>query len=144
DGLQGFVPSLQRFPRDGASLPYNAGAVSASAICGLVALLAGYAVARQLFAIWASTIATIAIWFGSSLMWYSTREALMAHAVSAAVCAFVVLASMRKEFLAAGVAAGLAFAVRPQNATFILVPFLIAATPAFRKWLAIFGGFLAG
>ena len=144
DVLRGFVPSLQRFPRDGASLPYNAGAVSASAICGLVALLAGYAVARQLFAIWASTIATIAIWFGSSLMWYSTREALMAHAVSAAVCALVVLASMRKDFLAAGVAAGLAFAIRPQNATFIIVPFVIVGLPAMRRWLSVIGGFIAG
>src|SRR5439155_12936774 len=116
----------------------------ASAMCGLVALLAGYAVARQFFAIWPSTIATIAIWFGSFLMWYSTREALMAHAVSAAVCALIVLASMRKDFLAAGVAAGLAFAIRPQNATFIIVPFLIAGAPAFRKWLAILGGFVAG
>ena len=144
DLVRGFVPSLQRFPRDGASLPYNAGAVSASAMCGLVALLAGYAVARQFFAIWPSTIATIAIWFGSSLMWYSTREALMAHAVSAAVCALIVLASMRKDFLAAGVAAGLAFAIRPQNATFIIVPFLIAGLPAMRKWLAVIGGFVAG
>jgi hypothetical protein len=77
-------------------------------------------------------------------LWYSTREALMAHAVSAAVCALVVLAAMEKEWLAAGVAAGLAFAIRPQNATFILVPFLIAALPALRKWYLIVAGFVVG
>ncbi|HYS55980.1 MAG TPA: hypothetical protein VER58_19645 [Thermoanaerobaculia bacterium] len=144
DVVRGFVPSLQRFARDGVSLPYNAGAVSASAMCGLIALLAGYAVGRAFAPIWAATVATIAIWFGSSLLWYSTREALMAHAVSAAVCALVVLASMRKDFLAAGVAAGLAFAVRPQNATFIIVPFVIAGLPAMRKWLSVAGGIVAG
>jgi hypothetical protein len=68
----------------------------------------------------------------------------MAHAVSAAVCALVVLAASRDDFLSAGVAAGLAFAIRPQNATFLVVPFLIGATPAFRKWMRIAIGFLAG
>jgi hypothetical protein len=144
DVARTFVPSLQRFPRDGTSLPYNAAAVAASALCGLAVLLAGYTVARSFCLPWAATTATIAIWFGSSLMWYSTREALMAHAVSAATCAFVVLASMRKDFLAAGVAAGLAFAIRPQNATFIIVPFVIAGLPAIRKWLTVVLGFIAG
>ena len=144
DVARTFVPSLQRFPRDGTSLPYNAAAVAASALCGLALLLAGYAVARSFCPIWAATTATIAIWFGSSLMWYSTREALMAHAVSAAVCGFVVLAAMRKDFLAAGVAAGLAFAIRPQNATFVIVPFLIAGLPAMRKWMTVIGGCIAG
>ena len=65
----------------------------------------------------------------------------MSHALSAAVCALVVVASLRNEFLAAGVAAGLAFAIRPQNATFILVPILIAGLPALWKCV---GGFLAG
>ncbi len=144
DVARTFVPSLQRFPRDGTSLPYNAAAVAASALCGLAVLLAGYTVARSFCLPWAATTATIAIWFGSSLMWYSTREALMAHAVSAAACAFVVLASMRKDFLAAGVAAGLAFAIRPQNATFMIVPFVIAGLPAIRKWLTVVLGFIAG
>ena len=144
DILRPIVPSLQRFARNGISLPYNVAAVSASAFCGLATLLAGYVIARRFFSGWAALTATIGIWFGSSLLWYSTREALMAHAVSAAACALVVLASLRKDFLAAGVAAGLAFAVRPQNATFILVPFLVAAIPAFRKWLIVAIGFLAG
>jgi hypothetical protein len=144
DVLRSVVPSLRRFAADGVSLPYNVAAVSASAICGLIVLLAGYIVARKFAPPWASLTATIGIWFGSSLMWYSTREALMAHAVSAAACALIVLASTRNEFLAAGVAAGLAFAIRPQNVTFIVVPFLIAAMPAIRKWMTIVLGFVAG
>ncbi len=144
DVLRAVVPQLHRFAADGISLPYNVAAVSASAICGLIVLLAGYILARKFAPPWASLMAAIGIWFGSSLMWYSTREALMAHAVSAAACALIVLASTRNEFLAAGVAAGLAFAIRPQNATFIVVPFLIAAMPAIRKWMTIVFGFVAG
>jgi hypothetical protein len=144
DVLRAIVPSLQRFTPDGVSLPYNAAAVSASALCGLVTLLAGYLVARRFFAAWAALTASLAIWFGSSLLWYSTREALMAHAVSAAVCALVVLASIRNDFLSAGVAAGLAFAIRPQNAIFIVVPLLIGAAPAMRKWMTIAIGFVIG
>ncbi len=148
DVLHGLVPSLQRFARDGISLPYNVAAISASAFCGLIALLAGYAAARQLFGIPASILATLGTWFGSSLLWYSTREALMAHAPSAAACAVVVWASMRlrrhpsiDDFVAAGVAAGLAFSIRPQDATFLAVPFFIAGI---RRWLPLLGGFVAG
>src|SRR5206468_6595924 len=144
DVLRAFAPPLQHFSADGISLPYNAAAVSASAVCGLILLLTGYAIGRRFFSNSAALIAAIGTWFGSSVLWYSTREALMAHAVSAAVCALIVLASMEKEWLAAGVAAGLAFAIRPQNATFIIVPFLIAGLPAMRKWLAVIGGFVAG
>jgi hypothetical protein len=144
DAVRAFFPPLHTFAADGISLPYNAAAVSASAICGLVTLLVGFVIARQFFSVSAALLATLGTWFGSSLLWYSTREALMAHAVSAAVCALVVIAAMQKEWLAAGVAAGLAFAVRPQNATFILVPFLIAGLPAIRKGLLIICGFLAG
>jgi hypothetical protein len=144
DVLRALAPALHNFAADGISLPYNAAAVSASAICGLITLLAGYVLARRLFSISAALLATIGTWFGTSLLWYSTREALMAHAVSAAVCALVAVAAMEKEWLAAGVAAGLAFAIRPQNVTFFLVPFLIAGLPAIRKWLLIAGGFLIG
>lgn len=132
---------LPHFPRDGISLPYNVAVATASAVCGLITLLAGFLVARRFFTATVALIATIAVWFGSSLLWYSTREALMAHAVSAAICALVVLASLERQWLAAGIAAGLAFAVRPQNATFILVPIILIGI---HKWLEIAGGFLAG
>jgi len=167
DGIREIVPSMHRFMHDGMSLPYNVAAISASALCGLITLLAGYAAARRLFSIGAATMATIGVWFGSSLLWYSTREALMAHAPSAAACALVVLASMRlapaeltrsakrgeggaerrvrgvrtDDLLAAGVAAGLAFAIRPQNITFLAVPFIVASV---RRWGPLLAGFLAG
>lgn len=136
--------ALGRFPADGASLPYNAAVISASAILGLITLLTAFAIARRFFSGFASTVAVIGTWFGSTLLWYSTREALMAHAAAAAICALVVLASIEKQWLAAGVAAGLAFAIRPQNAAFIAVPFLIAGAPALRRWLSIVAGFVAG
>ncbi|HEY6842779.1 MAG TPA: hypothetical protein VI391_01315, partial [Thermoanaerobaculia bacterium] len=132
---------LPSFPRNGISLPYNVAAISASAICGLATLLVGFIIARRFFTSPVALIATIATWFGSSLMWYSTREALMSHAVGAAICALVVLASIENQALAAGIAAGLAFAVRPQNATFILVPLILIGI---RKWLPVAGGFVIG
>jgi len=111
-------------------LATNAACVAASAFFGLIALLAGYFAARRLFARDAALIATIAIWFGSPLLWYSEREALMAHAAGAAVCALIVLASMRGEWNAAALLSGLAFAIRPQNATFLAVPLLMGS----RRW----------
>ena len=124
------------FARDGVSLPYNAAAIAVSALAGLVALLTGFAIARRFFDTASSLAATIATWLGSSIMWYSTREALMAHAIGAAVCALVVLASLENDALAAGIASGLAFAVRPQNATFILVPIILVGA---RKWVPVAG-----
>jgi hypothetical protein len=151
DVLRAFVPSLGAFPRDGISLPYNAAAVAASALCGLITLLTGYFIARRMFPTPAAVLAAISTWFGSSLLWYSTQEALMAHAISAAACAVVVLASMplqkrltAEHLFAAGIAAGLAFAIRPQNATFIAVPFLIAGAAALRRWMSVLLGFLVG
>jgi hypothetical protein len=96
----------------------------------------------------AATLAAIGIWFGSPLLWYSVRHATMGHAVSAAACAVVVAIalSLRQEvtasrIFAAGLACGFAFAVRPQNLTFVLVPVIVAGSlPLLRRsWLAAIG-----
>jgi hypothetical protein len=153
--LRAAVPALQRFPRNGISLPYNVGAATASAIAGLVTLLAGYRAARRRFEISHSAAAVAAIWFGSTLMWYSLKNPIMSHAVSAAACAAVVLLSLRARevgpaedsgmrWLAAGVACGFAIAVRPQNGTFLIVPLIIAGMPAARRLLTFAAGAAVG
>jgi len=118
-----WAPAYLLFGR--TTLTANAACVAASAFFGLVTLLAGYFAARRLFPRDAALIATIAMWFGSPLLWYSEREALMAHAAGAAACALIVFASMRGNWNAAALLSGIAFAIRPQNATFLAVPFIL-------------------
>jgi hypothetical protein len=127
------VRDLSDSPRNGVSLPYNLAAVFTSACAGLVALAAAMRIARRYCMNHAVVGAAIATWLGSTLLFYSLIHATMAHAVSAAMSALVVLGAVElrdrndseTSFLT-GVAAGLAFAIRPHNAPFILVPALVA------------------
>jgi len=143
-----FASSLMRFPRNGVSLPYNVPVVFTSAVAGLIALLLGMRASSRYGS--SALIAAIGIWFGSPLMWYSLRHATMSHAVGAAACAAIVALSLRlrdeittERLVGVGLAIGFAFAVRPQNAPFVLVPLILAPTRKF-GWViagAIVGGF---
>lgn len=122
------------FPRNGISLPYNVPVMMTSATSGLLALLAGFAMARRRFGDWPASLAAIGIWFGSPLLWYSLRHATMSHAAGAVACALVVLLSVRlresitvEKMFSVGLAIGVATIIRPQNAPFLLVPFLLVA-----------------
>lgn len=121
-------------PRNGVALPYNLAIVCTSAVAGLVTLLAGHRVARCLTTPFAATTATIGAWLGTPLLWYALVHATMAHAVSAMCCALVFAGAValrddetpsRTTQLLTGLAAGLAFATRPQNAPVALVPLLL-------------------
>jgi len=135
--------------RDGFSPPYVAAVAFTSALAGLFVLLAGYAVAARLVASRpVAAAAAIAIWLGSPLAFYSLRHATMAHAISAAACAAVVLLSLRLrdritsiDVFATGMAIGFACAVRPQNVTIALVP-LVLAPASIRRAHLLFGGAL--
>lgn len=117
-------------PRNGLALPYNLAIVLTSALAGLVTLLAGMRGARvePRYA----AIAAIATWLGTPLIWYALVHATMAHALSAAACALVFAGAVRLReqrdnaiaFLT-GLAAGLAFSIRPQNAPVAAVPFVL-------------------
>jgi hypothetical protein len=146
------LPMLRGFPRNGFSLPYAIAILTSSAMAGLLVLLLGANAAVTVAGRFATTLAAIGIWFGSPLLWYSLRHATMGHAVSAAACALIVVIalSLRRELtgwkiFAAGVACGFAFAVRPQNLTFVLVPMIVAGSlPLLRRsWIAAIG-FLIG
>jgi hypothetical protein len=152
DAARAALPLLRGFPRNGLSLPYAIAILASSAMAGLLVLLLGACAAEPLAGRFAATLAAIGIWFGSPLLWYSLRHATMGHAVSAAACAVVVpiAVSLRREItawklFAAGLACGFAFAVRPQNLTFVLVPAIVAGSlPLLRRsWLAA-TGFIVG
>lgn len=126
------IPRVADFPRNGLSLPYNVAVIVASALAGLATLLAGLRVARSVASAHAATTATIGAWLGTPLLWYATMHATMAHAASAMACALVFLGAMvlrarsdRWIAFLTGAAAGLAFAIRPQNAPFAAVPFFL-------------------
>jgi hypothetical protein len=73
---------------DGFQVMYVAAVAFTSAVAGLFVLLAGLKLSGN-------AVATIAIWLGSPLAFYSLRHATMSHAISAAACAAVVLLSLR-------------------------------------------------
>ena len=142
------LPMLRGFPRDGVSLPYAIAVVVTSAMAGLATLLIGTSIATASFGAFDAGLAALAVWFGSPLLWYATRHASMAHAVSAAACAVVVAValSLRRRIswsrvFAAGLACGFAFMVRPQNLTFVLVPpIVVGFLPLLRRsWIAAIG-----
>jgi hypothetical protein len=148
DAARGALPMLRFFPRNGFSLPYAVAILASSAMAGLAVLLLGVRAALPFAGRFAATLAAIGIWFGSPLLWYSLRHATMGHAVSAAACAVVVaiaLSLRRKisgwKIFAAGLACGFAFAVRPQNLTFVLLPWIVAGSlPLLRRsWIAAIG-----
>ncbi len=152
DAARAALPMLRGFPRNGFSLPYAIAILASSAMAGLLVLLLGAYAAVPSAGRFASMLAAIAIWFGSPLLWYSLRHATMGHAVSAAACAVVVVMALalRREItgwrlFAAGLACGFAFAIRPQNLTFVLVPMIVAGSlPLLRRsWIAAIG-FLIG
>lgn len=156
--LRAIVPTLRKFGANGITLPYNACVATASAIAGLVALLLSLRAARSVADHRTAFVTVAAVWFGSTLMWYSLKNPIMSHAVSAASCAAVVLLSMglrgttvEKEkrtadlrWFFAGVSCGFAIAARPQNATFALVPLIVAGVPALRASSRFVAGILLG
>lgn len=132
DLLRATIPSLARYARSGTSLPYNLGVVYGSAMAGLIALLIVHAVVRKITSPRSALFATIAVWFGTPLLWYALKHATMAHAVStfAAAAAFALALRLRdaidgERLLSAGLAAGFAFAVRPQSAPLVFVPLIL-------------------
>ncbi|MEA2491873.1 MAG: hypothetical protein QOH21_3665 [Acidobacteriota bacterium] len=126
------IPRFADFSRNGISLPYNVAVIVASALAGLVTLLAGLRIGRSIVSTHAATTAAIGAWLGTPLLWYATMHATMAHAASAMACALVFLGAMalrersdRWVAFLTGAAAGLAFSIRPQNAPFAAVPFFL-------------------
>ncbi len=127
------LPGLNGFARDGVSLPYNVAVGFGSAVAGLLTLVIGFIISRRYVPAFPAVVAAAGLWFGTPLLFYSSRNPILSHAPSAFACALVVLLSLRLRidrtasgWFAAGLAAGFAFIVRPQNGVFLLVPLIIA------------------
>ena len=155
DAMRLVIPSLKRFPRNGLSLPYNVPVIASSALAGLLALLAGFSICRRQYGQFPSAMAAIGVWLGTPLLWYSLRNPIMSHVMSAAACTTVVWLSMRisaaassRSLFACGIAAGVAFAIRPQDGTFLLVPLFflsrVELARSMKPFLALGSGFLLG
>ncbi|MFP5245391.1 MAG: hypothetical protein ACLGH0_01765, partial [Thermoanaerobaculia bacterium] len=126
---------------DGFGVVYVAAVAWTSAIAGLFVLLAGLRVAGSTRS---AVIAAIAIWLGSPLAFYSLRHATMSHAISAAACAAVVLLCRNSpNAFAIGMSLGFACAVRPQNITIALVPFILVPGFLRKAHIALAGAVLA-
>ena len=114
-------------------------AILGSAVAGLLALLLSWLVARRVAPDHA-TLATLGIWLGSPLLFYSLRNGVTAHAMGALCGALVLWTALRLRdrldplrAMAFGLAAGYAFAVRPQNAPFALVGLLVLDVARWRE-----------
>ena len=107
--------------------------ILASALAGLIVLVLSWTLARRVAGNSAAAAASLGVWFGSPLLFYSIRNSLTSHAVGALACAACVGCAVAwrcdpvtsHRALAFGLAAGFAFAVRPQNAPFALVPLFL-------------------
>lgn len=144
DLLRPILPG--NFPRNGFSLPYNAAVVFTSALAGLGALLLAFFAGRRVAGPKAALIAAIGGWLGTPLFFYSIVHGTMSHAISAFACAAAVAAALALRerddvslVLLAGLAAGFACAVRPQNAPIALAALLIAE-PLRRRWTIFLAG----
>lgn len=155
DVVRAAVPSLHTFRRNGISLPYNVAVASASALAGLLALLISYVLALRFTSVPAAAVSALAVWFGSPLLFYSLKNSLMSHAVVAMATACVTLLALRlrddrsiRAALLFGIATGFAFAVRPQNLPFVLLPLILIPLEDYRSRsraaAAAAGGFLIG
>ena len=112
---------------DGYSRPYVAAVAFGSAVYAFFALLMGIAAARRLTG--AGTLAGVAVWFGTPLLFYMYAAPPFSHACSAfAVALFVtVWLRIRQDWSAMGLiglgaAAALMTMVREQDAFFALGP----------------------
>jgi hypothetical protein len=128
---------------DGFSFPYRVTMAFASALYGFLGLLLAFRLARSYVDEWCALLATIAIWWASSLAIYMYFNPSWSHALSAFVVAFFLWywhetrgARSASQWLLLGVAAGLMLDVYYANAM-VLVVLVIEAlrqySAAFRK-----------
>lgn len=129
---------LVRLP-PGSTLAVESGCVGAyvgfvgraSALFATFTLFFAYRIGRRFAPRWACLVATLAIGFGSTLLYYGTALWFYSHLWSALGVALLVLAALRayegktspvKAWLAVGLAAGFAALMRTPEALWLVVP----------------------
>ncbi|MGA2810739.1 MAG: glycosyltransferase family 39 protein [Candidatus Acidiferrum sp.] len=113
---------------DGFSSPYRLSMAFATALYGFLSLLLAFRVARQYVETWCALLATIAIWWASSLPVYMYFNPSWSHALSAFVVAFFLwywngtrTQRTGRQWLLLGVCAGLMLDVYYPNAMVLVV-----------------------
>ena len=116
-------------PADGYSWPYIRAVCYASALYGLGGLLLSYRLARQYVGMFAATLATLAIWFASPLLFYMMVQMPMSHATGFFLVALFISIwhATRPErpwwgWLALGLTGALMTMAREQLGLFLLIP----------------------
>ncbi len=130
---------------DGYSRPYLLAMALATAFYGFLALWLSFVLAREYFGDSASRIATLGIWFGSSLPVYMYFNPSWAHAQAAFTTALFLWYWHRtrasrtfRQWILLGFAGGLMLDVYYPNAVFLLLP-LADALGAYRRMLPELG-----
>jgi hypothetical protein len=116
---------------DGYDAPYIVLCMFASALSGLVILLAGYRICRRWVGPPAAALAMISALLGSNLLFYTMHQGSFAHAFSAAAATLYLLAWLRLEeqpsvrrWAALGVTAGAMVLMYWISALVLLLPML--------------------
>ncbi len=118
---------------DGFSAPYRLAVAFATAFYGFLSLLLSFRLARQYVATWCALLATIGIWWASSLPVYMYFNPSWSHALSAFMVAFFLwywhqthARRTLRQWLLLGVCTGLMLDVYYPNAMVLIVLLLEA------------------
>jgi hypothetical protein len=123
-------------PADGFSTPYVAAVCFASALYGFLGLLLSHAMLLRFGAVSdaAATLAVLALWLGSPVLYYVTLAPGFAHAASLFATALLIWLFLRArarppregvrllDWVLVGAAGGLAALVREQDGLLLVVP----------------------
>jgi hypothetical protein len=127
-----------RIPADGFSRPYRVAMAIGTAIYGFLALMMSYALARRYVAEGWALLATLGIWFATSLPVYMYFNPSWSHAQSAFMVALFLSYWLRTrgertaaQWLVLGLIGGLMMDVYYMNTTLLLLPLLESLT---RYW----------
>jgi hypothetical protein len=121
-------------PADGFSRPYRIAIALGTALYGFLGLLLSYRVARKYTSDYAAAAATLAIWFGSSLIVYMYFDPAWSHAHSAFTVALFIWywdftrgARTLRQWTVLGLLGGLMADVYYPNALVMLLPLVETA-----------------
>jgi hypothetical protein len=118
---------------NGLSWPYEFFYGTGSAVLGICGMYLSYRAAKTRFGSFSAVVATVGVWFASSIFYYLAIVPSMSHAVSQFLVSAFLYLTLTRDWLAEkrtgllmGFILGLATLVRPQDVFFIVVPLCLA------------------
>lgn len=124
-------------PVDGFSRPFQLSAAFSGIVAATAAAWLAFRTARDLFGSAPALWATLAVWLGSSALYYSLVSPTYSHATSMLATSLAMYGWWRTRerrtsgrYALVGVLVGLAALVRPQDAVFLAVPLVDCASAA--------------